>query len=423
MTKKENDVMITNVETHNENQLSKRMEQFENQTKIIRAAVNTVYDIQKLRIATGNRIVQSFIQSAGVDPSNTIDNMDSEIKSMISILVKEHTLITDVYVSMFNNKGRITKAIEYLGEELFEIKTETDYQMIGIYIGLMKQEASTIKIVDRAVKSHPMWDAFFKDVSGCGPLMTAVCLSRLNPFKARHVSSFWKYAGLDVVWEPYNNDDAMYTKRVHVLWDDDRPAYTEYVVDAYSDDNGIHIQTENAKFVFPMKEDDTIIKPNKRNGLTEPQIVHGAKIIDFQIEDLDEFVACPDGHYVGRSRRHLVDVEYVDKNGEVKTKKGLSYNPFLKSKLMGVLADGFIKCPGSKYEQIYRNYRNRLDNSPNHYGKTAAHKHMAAKRYAIKMFLQDMWVIWRTLEGCEVSEPYPVAKLGMNHHGYNGIGD
>lgn len=413
--------MIQN-EMEQTNQNQKEIE-FESQTQIVRAAVNTIYDIQKLRISTGNRIVQSFLRGAGVKPSETLDNMDAEIKSMITILVKECKSITDTYITIFNNKGRITKAIEYLGDDLANIKTETDYQMINIYIELLKQEAAAVKVVDRVVKAHPMWDAFFKDVAGCGPLMSAVCLSRLNPFKARHVSSFWKYAGLDVVWEPYQND-IQYTKRVHVCWDDDRPPYTEYVIDEFADDDKITIQSPTHKFTFPMVEDDRIIKPTKRNGLTESQVIPGAKIIDFQIDDVDDGnVPHPDGRYVGRSRRHLEDVEYTDKNGEIKIKKGLTYNPFLKTKLMGVLAEGFIKCPGSKYEKIYRGYRARLDNDPRHYGKTAAHKHMAAKRYAVKMFLMDMWITWRTLEGCEVSEPYAVAKLGMNPHGYNGIGE
>ena len=35
----------------------------------IRALVSNVYDIQKLRIAAGNRLVQSFYAQLGVEPS------------------------------------------------------------------------------------------------------------------------------------------------------------------------------------------------------------------------------------------------------------------------------------------------------------------------------------------------------------------
>lgn len=425
-----------NKETNVENATA----EFESQINIVRSAVETVYDLQGMRIAMGNRIVQSFIQQAAVKPSRPIDEMDSEVKSLISQAVKEYDRVTDAYVSVFDNKGRIQKAIQYLGEDLHSIRSDSDFQMIGIYKGMLQHEAEAVKIVDKAVKSHPMWNKFFKDVTGCGPLMSAVCLSRLNPYKARHVSSFWKYAGLDVVWEPakttsiaINPDEdpvgaaemgstvtgPMLYKHIRVEWDDERPVYEADVVDAEATDTQIKVQTEFCKFVFPMVEDDTVIKPNKKNGLEEPQVIPGAKIIDFTIDDLPMPIPGAEGRYVGRAKRHLIQVEYTTKDGTIATKNSISYNPKLKSKLMGVLADSFIKCPGCKYEQIYRGYRARLDNEPAHYGKTAAHKHMMAKRYCIKMFLADMWVAWRELEGLPVSQPYAVEKLGMKPHGFN----
>lgn len=413
------------------------------QNQIVRAAVNTVYDIQKLRIATGNRIIQSFMRQANVHSGETIDDMDAEVRKMITIIMEEHTLVANAYIEIFQSKGRIAKAIKYLGTQLVNIKTETDYQMISIYQGLVEQEKEATKIVNRVVSQHPIWDAFLKDVVGCGPLMSAVCISRLDPYKARHASSFWRYAGLDTVWESYNNgeritidpslfpteaaetggmiggDTVELTKHLRVEWSDGREPYDEDVIDAEADEDGISVTIPGASFTFPMKEKDKVIKPTKKNGLSEPSIIPGAAIIDFEIVDLEEEISVPNGRYVGRSKRHLIDREYVSKTGETLTKKSISYNPFLKTKLMGVLADSFIKCPGSKYERIYRGYRSRLDNSPRHYGKTDAHKHMMAKRYAVKMFLMDLWVAWRTIEGLPVSDPYAVDKLGMQPHGFN----
>lgn len=414
------------------------------QNQIVRAAINTVYDIQKLRIATGNRIIQSFNHQANVQPGGSPDEMDADVRRMITILMEEHTLVVNAYIETFHSKGRIAKAIKYLGAQLTNIKTETDYQMIGIYRGLVEQEKEATNIVNRVVSEHPIWDAFLKNVVGCGPLMAAVCISRLDPYKARHVSSFWRYAGLDTVWESAGNptpkiiidpnlfpteasetgggvyeDTIGLTKHLRVEWSDGRAPYDEDVIDAEADEDGISVTTPGSSFTFPMKEKDKVIKPTKKNGLEEPEIIPGATIIDFEIIDLAEEVEVPNGRYVGRSKRHLIDREYVSKTGETLTKKSISYNPFLKTKLMGVLADSFIKCPGSKYEQIYRGYRARLDNSPRHYGKTDAHKHMMAKRYAIKMFLSDLWIAWRTIEGLPVSEPYAVDKLGLKPHGFN----
>jgi len=42
-----------------------------------------------------------------------------------------------------------------------------------------------------------------------------------------------------------------------------------------------------------------------------------------------------------------------------------------------------------------------------------------AKRYMIKQFIRDLWVVWRGAAGYEVSEPYEVAKLGNKPHKYN----
>lgn len=118
----------------------------------------------------------------------------------------------------------------------------------------------------------------------------------------------------------------------------------------------------------------------------------------------------------GRSRKkhHLVDQYYVDAHGEPQVKKGLSFSPMLKTKLMGVLASCFLRNK-SPYADIYTQYKFRLQNSPRHADKSDGHKHNMAMRYMIKIFLQDLYVAWRTLEGLPVAPPYSQAKLGLLH--------
>jgi hypothetical protein len=50
----------------------------------------------------------------------------------------------------------------------------------------------------------------------------------------------------------------------------------------------------------------------------------------------------------GRSRikEHLVDQTYIDAEGNEQTKKGISFNPFMKTKLIGVLGSSFVKTNG-----------------------------------------------------------------------------
>ena len=125
----------------------------------------------------------------------------------------------------------------------------------------------------------------------------------------------------------------------------------------------------------------------------------------------------PDGKGRSRKAEHLIDREYTDKEGNQSTRKSITYNPFAKTKLMGVLAGSFLRC-GSPYAQVYKDYKARLENHPSHKDKTANHRHQMAMRYMCKRFLVDLYMAWRPLEGLEVTEEYAVRKLGMDtsHH-------
>lgn len=121
----------------------------------------------------------------------------------------------------------------------------------------------------------------------------------------------------------------------------------------------------------------------------------------------------------GRSRRkeHLEDSEYVDKEGEVKIKKGITFNPFLKTKLVGVLGSSFIKQSPDKciYRKIYDDYKHRLEHMDAHKEKSKGHRHNMAVRYMVKMFLVDLYNAWRRIEGLPVAPTYSEAKLGKVH--------
>jgi len=119
----------------------------------------------------------------------------------------------------------------------------------------------------------------------------------------------------------------------------------------------------------------------------------------------------------GRSRKaeHLVEREYVNKDGEDAKRMGITFNPFLKTKLTGVLAASFLRAGDNPYSKIYRDYKNRLENHPAHVEKTKGHRHNMALRFMIKAFLIDLYKAWRTLEGLEVAPSYQEAKLGHVH--------
>lgn len=104
--------------------------------------------------------------------------------------------------------------------------------------------------------------------------------------------------------------------------------------------------------------------------------------------------------------------------------KKCPYNQFLRSKLCGVLGSSFLKC-NSPYREYYDNMKHRLESQDwgtlskhptDKKRPKAGHQHKAATRYMIKMFLRDLYVAWRTLEGLSVRPPYQEEYLNKKHH-------
>jgi len=111
------------------------------------------------------------------------------------------------------------------------------------------------------------------------------------------------------------------------------------------------------------------------------------------------------------------------KDKKVKKKKS-PFNQFLRAKLCGVLGPSFLKCD-SPYSQIYYDERHRLESmdwgmaskNPTDKEKPKAwHQHKAANRKMVKKFLQDLYAVWRTIEGLPVREPYSKEYLKKEHH-------
>ena len=101
------------------------------------------------------------------------------------------------------------------------------------------------------------------------------------------------------------------------------------------------------------------------------------------------------------------------------------FNKKLRTALVGVLADGFIKAQSSYALEFYYPYKSRLAESHNevvHRGKETSwkdvslgHRDRAANRYMIKAFLKDLYAAWREVEGLSVRVPYAEEFLGKKH--------
>lgn len=371
----------------------------------IRCLTNNVYDMQKCRIMMGNRLVQSKLIQAGIDPATKKDELPAEYQDLLSRLRKEHKTISEY---MVENNYTVKKALKTMGTDAKAlIHTELDYSLINTYETLVKEEKAATKVVANYVHEHPMWDAFFKDVKGCGEMMAAVCLSYLNIDIARNPSCFWAYAGLDAVQDKDKDGELLY----------------------YAEDGGVVRQQFYYKDIITGDtiRSDKAVEPNE-NGVC---VIDGTDCTKEYVDGVYEYIDDPTREYKGRVRnkehgRRMGDTvmrEYVDKSGNKQMKKSITYNPDLKTKLMGVLSGCIIKV-GQRfgeniYEQAYRDYKRRLDNSPRRADLSDGHVNTMAQRYMIKQFLRDLWATWRKYEGYEIRLPYEVEFLGRKPHKYN----
>lgn len=404
----------------------------------VRITLASLYDMQKLRISVGNRIVSSFYMKLGIKPSEKPDDADEEVQSLIQTLRREYKGITEAIMSVKEDTGKqvrvqtIVKKLNDGKEPIIKyIVDDYDYKLMESYERLALAEEDLLKVLQKHVEAHPLWDRFFKNVKGCGPTMAAVCLAYLDPYKARHVSSFFKYAGVDVVQNKDEDGEFLFLAAKAVeMGDLGKPILqrTNTVLRRkfiYRDAFGDVVEGKASATDRFNADGEPIFVNSAGEELTKEYVtkmIDGVETPVYEVvETGEEYIGHAVRYEHGRRKGDCEWYDYVDKNGEMKKKRGITYNPTLKSKLLGVLSGCILKAKDEHYAPIYYDYRSRLDNSAWHLtnGTTDAAKHKMAIRYMIIQFLRDLWISWRQLEGLEVDAPYEVAKLGHKPHKYN----
>ena len=363
----------------------------------LRTFVRGSYDLQRLRIQTGNRIVTNFRAKLGQKPSEKEESMDEDAKDVLEDLRLRYRKLTDG-VKDFPAKS------QFKGDAV--ISSYTELCLLSQYIDLEKNENQHFRRLSSMLEEFPIYTTFLRDVKGVGPQMAGIIISEIDITKAKYASSLIKLAGLDVVL-PVNNDvviEEMVTK------------YKEKVTEAYDSAVGLAqtvkdvnrksleqfstfaniafggIFNELAQAVCTAKNfEETSIKDQfiqfyiqgRANELIEFFLTQ--KQVKLNTADLAENVirifvrgilsklnALINGTEVevgeGRSRKkhHLVKRKYIDKHGKEQERDSVTFKPWLKTKLVGVLGDVFIKVPGNDYRPIYDAYKARLENNPRH---------------------------------------------------------
>lgn len=279
----------------------------------IKTMVRGAYDIQKLRIQMGNRIVGNFKAKLGQEPSKPEAELGAEETKILKVLREHYKKITDG-VKTFPRQAN------FKGDAV--ISDYTELCLLAQYVDLETEEARHFSRLGAILRDYPVFTEFLDKIKGIGPAMAGVIVSEIDISRAKYPSSLWAYAGLDVA---------------------------------------------------------------------------------------------PDGQGRSRKKEHLVECDYTDKDGKPAKRVGITFNPFLKTKLTGVLASSFLRANNETYAKIYNDYKHRLESHVKYSLVSKGHRHNMAMRYMIKRFLCDLYVAWRTLEGLEVAPEYNEAKLGHKH--------
>ena len=307
----------------------------------IRILMRSYYDIQNDRIRTNNRIAGiEHVRRTGATKGELVPKEEDRDEKAHEKMIEEmisfyHKLFPELKSStVLKIKARLTK-------EDGPIKNIIVWDLVRRLIDDLDAENRALKIVSSEVRANPVYKGFLSKVKGCGVLISANILATLDIHKARHVSSFWRYCGLDTWTDP------------------------------------------------------------------ESGVTYGRAKASSHVKEM------------------MRDMTYIDSEGKEQTTKSLGFNVILKSKLIGVLGDYFIKHKNDDdavYGPIYDDYKARqMARIAAGEKITKMTAHRRAVRYMIKMFLKDLWVYWRKAEGYPDEPDYCEEYIHHRAHGENFI--
>lgn len=395
----------------------------------LRVHVRGLYDLQRLRIQVGNRLIANFKTRLGQAPGQSEETLDDLSKKLLADIRATQVKITDI-VKLSDDPeapdeevspdeeddkksekkaSKLGKLIVDLVSKRYMVVTEkrktfpnrknfsgdtvisdyTELCLISQYVDLEKQEQTHVRRLDGILEDYPIYKHFLEGVKGCGSMMSAVILSEIDIHKAQYASSLLKYCGIDVVG----------------YWQRDRIEHL----------GGAAVSEEHRAVILNrhVERDPLHGHENKVDG---KRIMFANNELWFNVEHNGANLRVIYTHVGlgGRSKKkeHLVERSYIDKDGNEAKRMGITFSPLIKTKLLGVLAPCIIKCKG-EYSQVYYDWKNRYAADSRHTEKTKGHIHKMAIRKMIKQFLQDLYNVWRKLEGLPVTEPYAVQKLGF----------
>lgn len=205
-------------------------------------AVATAYDLQKLRIMTGNRLCASFRQKLGLQPAQSEDDLEEQNKKAIKRIREDYQLMTQGVVAVTNPDGRLIAPRLKQFKPVGCITSYGEFMLVQQYVALEAQEDDHFsKTLPSMLQGFPIYEYYLNHVKGIGPAMAAILVRYFDIEKCHNPSQFWAYAGLDVV----NVKDE---KTGEMIWQG-RSKFKQHLVPRqYADHEGKVVDTMGIKF-------------------------------------------------------------------------------------------------------------------------------------------------------------------------------
>lgn len=388
----------------------------------IKAIVHGLEDLTKTRIKAGQRIASAFrlAHLGKIDSAKNTDDkekLQKEFDSILDMLRTEYVRMTDGIVQEDFDivLGSLPTPKKFKPTPII-----ASYGMllnIDQYVRRLNEEKVNTKQLEIALKEEPLYTEYLSKISGIGPKMAGVIISEFDFEKSRYVSNMESYAGLNTS-----------------------------IVGCY-EEKGV------VKYV-PHVELMAFFQANP--GAREYTLPNGTPVTITA---------------VGTSKKahSLVEREYRKTDGSTGTKLSITFNPYLQAKLIAVLGGSFLKVnktylngeistgderlrlaeslgfdaskvnaiklksevnsflndnghvvqvmPG-EFGKFYYDYRERMRQSQDPEVKklTDLHIHRRAIRYMLRMFIRELYMVGRHLNGLPIYQTYESAKLGYQIH-------
>lgn len=296
------------------------------------------------------------------------------------LAVRTLTRLRDDFQAMRKRMdGRIGRKAsgEYQDIPQREFRQEDLVLFMAIADAARKQEDTIKKELENVLQRFPIYTEFLSKIKGLGPVAAGWIVGEYDIHEASTVSKMWQYTGL--------NPGLVIGKK--------------------------RKEMKNGRFSLELT--DTLVKADRQTpGFVSP--------FNKRLRTAMVGVMATDIIKTNVRYRNADDDEYAQVPN--------AYRRIKKNKDGTEQKQVLLELSG--YAKMYVDYKARLESSDKMTTETKkggtvveipwkeatdGHRDMAAKRYMVKMFLKDLYVAWRTLEGLPVRPTYQEEYLGHVH--------